>query len=90
MLTYRLLLQSAGDAEDAPADEELRALYDSATGHLTDDEASFFARWERLISFEEQELARFKKEIWTLQAAERESLGRCASRADRDCRPARN
>jgi DNA replication ATP-dependent helicase Dna2 len=90
VLTYRLLLQSAGDAEDAPADEELRALYDSATGHLTDDEASFFARWERLISFEEQELARFKKEIWTLQAAERESLGRCASRADRDCRPARN
>ncbi|TKA52359.1 hypothetical protein B0A53_04828 [Rhodotorula sp. CCFEE 5036] len=73
----RVFRRSAGDAEDAPADEELRALYDSATGHLTDDEASFFARWERLISFEEQELARFKKEIWTLQAAERESLGRC-------------
>ncbi|KWU43439.1 Dna2-domain-containing protein, partial [Rhodotorula sp. JG-1b] len=73
----RVFRRSAGGAEDVPADEELRALYDSATGHLTDEEASFFARWERLISFEEQELARFKKEIWTLQAEERESLGRC-------------
>lgn len=80
------MLQSAGDAEDLPIDEEVRALYDSATGHLTDEEASFFARWERLISFEEQELARFKKEIWTLHAEERESLGRCETPADANCR----
>ncbi|GAA5863149.1 hypothetical protein JCM3774_001437 [Rhodotorula dairenensis] len=73
----RVFRRSAGGADDAPADEELRALHESATGHLTDEEAAFFARWERLITFEEQELVRFKKEIWTLQAEERESLGRC-------------
>lgn len=56
--------------------DELLQLYDTATGHLTDPEAEFFKSWERLITFEEQELARFKKEIWTLLAEEREQLGR--------------
>ncbi|GAA5984572.1 hypothetical protein JCM10908_003406 [Rhodotorula pacifica] len=73
----RVFRRSAGGAEDAPANDELRALHDAATGHLTDEESAFFARWDRLITFEEQELARFRKEIWTLEAEERESLGRC-------------
>ncbi|GAA6046645.1 hypothetical protein JCM3770_003094 [Rhodotorula araucariae] len=57
--------------------DPLQLLYEDKTGHLTDEHAAFFQRWERLISFEEQELVRFKKEIWTLTAAEREKAGRC-------------
>ncbi|BGP57825.1 DNA replication endonuclease-helicase Dna2 [Rhodotorula sphaerocarpa] len=69
--------ESADNATGPPPNDELLQLYDKATGHLTDGEATFFKSWERLISFEEQELARFKKEIWTLLAEEREQLGRC-------------
>jgi DNA replication ATP-dependent helicase Dna2 len=32
-----------------------------------------------LISLEEQDLVRFKKELWTMGAAEREVKGRCFS-----------
>ncbi|KAI0290851.1 AAA domain-containing protein [Multifurca ochricompacta] len=38
---------------------------------------TFFKTWERLITLEEQDMIRFRKELWTLGAGEREMLGRC-------------
>jgi DNA replication ATP-dependent helicase Dna2 len=47
------------------------------TGHLTPSQTSFFKKWESLITLEEQDLLRFRKELWTMGAKERETKGRC-------------
>ncbi|QRV93352.1 DNA replication ATP-dependent helicase Dna2 [Ceratobasidium sp. AG-Ba] len=50
------------------------------TSHLTPAQAEFFARWETLIALEEQDMVRFRKELWTMGAEKREKLGRCFAR----------
>ncbi|KAL7342171.1 AAA domain-containing protein [Rhodotorula toruloides] len=75
-----MLYRKAVDGDDMICDDEtdpLQLIYAEKTDHVTAAHAEFFKQWERLISLEEQELVRFKKEIWTLQAEEREQLGRC-------------
>lgn len=57
----------------------LHELYRKKTGHLTESQCEFFRKWEALISLEEQDLHRFKKELWTMSAEEREAHGRCFS-----------
>lgn len=54
-------------------------IYEMKTAHLTPSQTAFFKKWEALISLEEQDLVRFKKELWTMGAAEREVKGRCFS-----------
>jgi DNA replication ATP-dependent helicase Dna2 len=67
-----------GDLEiSADESDPLQILYEEKTGHLTDAHAEFFKHWEKLISYEEQEMVRFKREIWTMEAEEREKVGRC-------------
>lgn len=51
--------------------------YELKTGHLTPSQCAFFKQWEELLSLEEQDLIRFKKELWTMGAAEREKKGKC-------------
>ena len=53
--------------------------YELKTGHLTQSQCEFFKKWEKLISLEERDLVRFRKELWTMGAADRERLGRCFS-----------
>ena len=57
----------------------LSGIFEAKTGHLTTSQIQFFKTWERLLAMEERELTRFKKELWTLGAEEREQLGRCFS-----------
>lgn len=54
-------------------------IYALKTSRLTPPQAAFFKKWEALISMEEQDLVRFKKELWTLRAEQRERFGRCFS-----------
>lgn len=63
----------------AADNDPLQQCYDDRVGHLTDAHSEFFQSWERLISLEEREMLRFKKEIWTMSAKEREKHGRCFS-----------
>ena len=58
---------------------QIHGLYQKKTGHLTKSQCEFFRKWEALISLEEQDLTRFKKELWTMGAEEREAHGRCFS-----------
>ncbi|KAM0752276.1 Dna2-domain-containing protein, partial [Meredithblackwellia eburnea MCA 4105] len=58
-------------------DNPLQVMFENRTGHLTSNQSEFFKKWEKLISLEEQELVRFKKEIWTMGAEERMKSGRC-------------
>ena len=55
----------------------IASVYALKTGHLTMDQAAFFKRWEAMIALEERDLVRFKKELWTMGARERERKGRC-------------
>jgi DNA replication ATP-dependent helicase Dna2 len=56
---------------------QIADIYAEKTGHLSQSHADFFKTWERLIALEERDMMRFKKELWTLGADERELLGRC-------------
>lgn len=55
----------------------IAGIYDAKTSHLTPAQADFFKRWEALIGLEEQDGIRFRKELWTMTAQEREEKGRC-------------
>lgn len=57
----------------------IASIYDRKTSHLTLSQAEFFKQWENLITLEEQDAIRFKKELWTMSAEEREEKGRCFS-----------
>ena len=59
------------------ADNAMQQAYADRTSHLTEGQCDFFEKWERLISLEEREMVRFKKEIWTMTAGERQKFGKC-------------
>ena len=63
--------------EDTTSD--IADIYMLKTGHLTPTQAAFFKKWEALISLEERDIVRFRKELWTMSAVEREEKGRCFS-----------
>ena len=60
-----------------PVPAFLTPIFDLKTGHLTSTQTQFFKDWERLLALEEKDLVRFKRELWTLGAKEREERGRC-------------
>ncbi|KAF8273386.1 AAA domain-containing protein [Lactarius quietus] len=71
-MLYRRAVENVTDEASQIAD-----IYAEKTGHLSQLHADFFKTWERLIALEERDMMRFKKELWTLGADEREILGRC-------------
>ncbi|KAF9261112.1 Dna2-domain-containing protein [Marasmius fiardii PR-910] len=71
-MLYRRAVENVEDTDSPIADAYLLK-----TGHLTSSQAEFFKDWEHLLSLEEQDIHRFRKEIWTMSAPERESKGRC-------------
>ncbi|RPD65180.1 Dna2-domain-containing protein [Lentinus tigrinus ALCF2SS1-7] len=73
-MLYRKAVEGVEDTTSDIAD-----IYELKTGHLTLVQAAFFKKWEALISLEEKDIIRFRKELWTMSADERESKGRCFS-----------
>jgi DNA replication ATP-dependent helicase Dna2 len=68
-------MQAVENVTDEVSD--IADIYAEKTGHLSQLHADFFRKWERLIALEEHDMMRFKRELWTQGAAEREALGRC-------------
>ncbi|KDQ12346.1 hypothetical protein BOTBODRAFT_422259 [Botryobasidium botryosum FD-172 SS1] len=71
-MLYRKAVEGIEDDSSPISD-----FYERKTSHLTPTHTEFFKSWEALISSEEQEGLRFRKELWTLSAAAREKAGRC-------------
>jgi DNA replication ATP-dependent helicase Dna2 len=71
----KCLVQAVEDVDDKTS--EIGELYNLKTGHLTQEQCDFFKQWESLISLEEQEMLRFRKELWLLGSQDREKAGRC-------------
>ena len=62
---------------DKPKPTPIARMYHSKTGHLTETHVEFFRKWDALLTLEEQDLVRFRRELWTMTAPAREQLGRC-------------
>ena len=75
-MLYRRAIDGATRLSDDD-DNPLQSIFAAKTEHLSDAHAAFFRHWERLIAFEERELAKYRREIWTMTAREREETGRC-------------
>ncbi|WFD03797.1 DNA helicase [Malassezia obtusa] len=73
-MLYRTAVEHVHDT-----DSPIAALYASHTAALTDADRAFFRHWDALLTHEERSLARFRRELWTWPAAERERHGRCVT-----------
>jgi DNA replication ATP-dependent helicase Dna2 len=55
----------------------LKSKFDEVVKHLTNTHKEFFVKWDDLLTKEERESLRFRRELWTMLSSEREKLGRC-------------
>lgn len=64
-----------GDSETSGLGQK----FEEAVGHLDSRHAEFFKKWDSLLTMEEKDMMKFRRELWTMVSKERESLGRCFS-----------
>lgn len=53
--------------------------FNEVVKHLTPAHRDFFVKWENLLTAEEKESRRLKRELWTMLSTAREKVGRCFS-----------
>ena len=70
---HKLSEDSSGDAL-AP-----KAEYVHLVRNLTPEDQVFFTKWDDLLTKEESEMMKFRRELWTMTSDQREKLGRCFS-----------
>jgi DNA replication ATP-dependent helicase Dna2 len=66
-------LADGGDGETSGLNEKFNEL----VKHLTPTHQEFFLKWEDLLTKEEKESQKLRRELWTMVSTEREKLGRC-------------
>ncbi|KAF4455543.1 DNA replication ATP-dependent helicase Dna2 [Fusarium austroafricanum] len=66
-------LADDGDGESSGMNEK----FDELVKHLTPRHQQFFIKWENLLTKEEKESQKTKRELWTMTSAEREKKSRC-------------
>jgi DNA replication ATP-dependent helicase Dna2 len=57
----------------------MKAKFDEVVKHLTPKHKDFFLKWDQLLTMEERESLKFRRELWTMLSSEREKVGRCFS-----------
>ena len=67
-------------ADDGTGDTSgLGSKFDEVVGHLTPAHREFFLKWENLLTKEEKDMQKLRRELWTMLGPEREKVGRCLS-----------
>ena len=66
-------LADGGDGETSG----VGAKFDDVVQHLSETHKHFFLQWEDLLTKEEKESQRLRRELWTMVSSEREKVGRC-------------
>lgn len=66
-------LADEGDGETSGMNEK----FDELVKHLTPQHKGFFVKWENLLTKEEKESQKTKRELWTMSSVEREKKSRC-------------
>lgn len=65
-------------ADDGNEDTSgMKSKFDEVVSHLTPTHREFFLKWEDLLTKEEKESQKLRRELWTMLSSERERLGRC-------------
>lgn len=77
--------ESAGMIDDRKKDHSVH--WNEAIGHLQLENKNdigraetlkrWFTKWDKLLTFEESDQSRLRKELWTMSSSEREAAGRC-------------
>ena len=55
----------------------LKGIFTEAVKHLRPTHQDFFKKWDYLLTKEETDVLRFRKELWSMLSSERERVGRC-------------
>ncbi|KAK0673029.1 putative DNA replication ATP-dependent helicase [Cercophora samala] len=55
----------------------LNEKFEAAVQHLSPKHQEFFLKWEDLLTKEEKESQKLRRELWTMISTEREKVGRC-------------
>ena len=66
-------LDEGGYAEKSAAKQQ----FEEFVKELKPIHGEFFQKWDQLLTKEESEMMRFRRELWTMLSTERERLGRC-------------
>lgn len=66
-------LADDGDGESSGMNEK----FDELVKHLTPQHQGFFIKWENLLTKEEKDSQKNKRELWTMTSAQREKKSRC-------------
>lgn len=67
-------------AEDGTTESAgVKVKFNELVGKLQPVHQDFFKKWDTLLTKEESELMKFRRELWTMLSTEREKLGRCFS-----------
>lgn len=65
-------------ADDGDGDSSgLKEKFEDLVQHLTPTHKEFFLKWEDLLTKEEKESQKLRRELWTMLSVEREKVGRC-------------
>ncbi|CAN8098501.1 unnamed protein product [Discula destructiva] len=65
-------------ADDGDGDSSgVKEKFDEIVKHLTPIHKDFFRKWEDLLTKEEKESQKLRRELWTMLSVEREKVGRC-------------
>ena len=51
--------------------------FDDFVKHLNATHQEFFRKWDDLLTKEEKDIVRFRRELWTMRSLERQKVGRC-------------
>ena len=62
-----------GDGETSGLKEK----FEEVVRHLKPIHQSFFRKWDDLLTKEESDVLKFRRELWTMLSSEREKVGRC-------------
>lgn len=66
-------LVDGGDGETSGMKEK----FDEVAKHLNPAHQEFFKKWDDLLTKEEKDVLKFRRELWTMLSTEREKVGRC-------------
>ncbi|KAK7743988.1 DNA replication endonuclease-helicase Dna2 [Diatrype stigma] len=55
----------------------MKGKFEEVVQHLTPTHREFFLKWEDLLTKEEKQSQRLRRELWTMLSSEREKVGRC-------------
>ncbi|PGH27401.1 hypothetical protein AJ80_00879 [Polytolypa hystricis UAMH7299] len=70
--TYHKLLDNGNEETSGMGNSFLEIV-----GHLTAAHQVFFEKWDTLLTLEEKDMMKFRRELWTMLSNEREAVGRC-------------